>query len=384
MKNGHEHKHLEISRYLLSEIAAGKYGETNRLPSEAQLVKRFKVSRPTVARALRDLTAEGIIERRAGSGSYLRNKANAISATRQIGLLIPGLGTTEIFEIICGELANLGRGSEYTFLWGGSSHPRLDQDGSREHAREICEQFIERRVTGVFFAPFEHTAVKDEINRNICDRFSEACIPMVLLDRDLSPFPQRSHFDLIGLDNVAAGYMLAEHLIKLGCRRLCCLTRPLAAPTVERRYSGVREALARYKLDVFSDWLQIGNPLDEKFIRTLMAGNKWDAVICANDLTAAQLIRTLETCRFRVPKDIRVAGFDDAKYATLVSVPITTIQQPCKDIATLAFHTILSRIADPTLPARHIMLPPRLVVRESCGAYLIQKPKTANGQGPSR
>jgi DNA-binding LacI/PurR family transcriptional regulator len=370
LKKEREFKHLEISRFLLAEISAGKYGESDRLPSEAQLVKRFKVTRPTVARALRDLVADGIIERRAGSGSFVRNKTSAASSTRQIGLLIPGLGTTEIFEIICGELANLGRGSEYTFLWGGSMHPRADQDASREHAAEVCEQFIERRVTGVFFAPFELTVGKDEINRKIADRFSEACIPMVLLDRDLAPFPQSSHFDVIGLDNVAAGYMLAEHLIKLGCKRLAFLMRPLSAPTVERRYAGVREALARHKLEVFPDWLQVGSPQDEKFVCSLMAGRRWDAIICANDLTAAQLIRTLEVSRYRVPQDIRVVGFDDAKYATLVSVPLTTIQQPCKDIAAIAFHTMLSRMAEPTLPARNVLLPPRLVVRESCGAYL--------------
>ena len=110
------HKHLEISRYLLAEIAAGKYSTTGRLPSETHLVKQFKVSRPTVARALRDLTASGIIERRAGSGSFLKDKSGAQATTRQIGLLIPGLGTTEIFEIICGELASLARRSEYTLL----------------------------------------------------------------------------------------------------------------------------------------------------------------------------------------------------------------------------------------------------------------------------
>jgi LacI family transcriptional regulator len=369
MKDGH--KHLEISRHLLSEIAAGKY--TDRLPSEAQLVQRFQVSRPTVARALRDLVVAGVIERRAGSGSYVRDKSSAVPPTRQIGLLIPGLGTTEIFEIICGELANIGRGSEYTFLWGGSTHPRLDQDGSREHAREICEQFVERRVTGVFFAPFEHTVGKDEINRTISERFNEACIPIVLLDRDLASFPRHGHYDLVGLDNVAAGYMVAEHLIKLGCRRIAFFVRPLSAPTVERRFAGIREALARHKIELLPDCMQVGNPLDEKFVCSFMAGKKWDAVICANDLTAAQLIRTLEVARYHVPQDIRVVGFDDAKYATLVSVPLTTIQQPCKDMAAVAFQTMLSRIAEPTLPARNIMLPPRLVVRESCGAYLRQK-----------
>lgn len=377
MANEHGHKHLEISRHLLAEIAAGKYAATGRLPSESQLVKQFKVSRPTVARALRDLTISGVIERKAGSGSYLKDKSGANSTTRQIGLLIPGLGTTEIFEIICGELASLARRSEYTLLWGGSSHPRMDQDGSREHAREICEQFIERRVTGVFFAPFELTVGKDEINRDIANHFSDAGIPLVLLDRNLVPFPQGGHYDLVGLDNVAGGYLIAEHLIKLGCQRIAFVSRPLSAPTVERRMAGAREALEKREVELYPDWIQIGDPQDEKFVCSLMAGKRWDAFICANDLTAAQLIRTIEKNRFHVPRDVRVVGFDDAKYATLVSVPLTTIQQPCREIAIVAFEAMLGRIADPTLPPRNILLPPRLVVRESCGAYLPRKSKSS-------
>lgn len=372
-----DHKHSVISRFLLTEIAAGKYGALDRLPSEAQLVKQFSVSRPTVARALRDMISAGIIERRAGSGTYVRDKSKVQDTTHQIGLLIPGLGTTEIFEIICGELASLARSSEYTLIWGGATHSRTDQEGSREHAREICEQFIEKRVNGVFFAPFELIEGKDDVNREISERFSEAGIPVVLLDRDLTQFPQRSNFDLIGLDNVAAGFMLAEHLIKLGCQQIAFVMRPLSAPTVERRYAGVRDALARHKIDIQPDWIQPGDPLDSKFVSSLLSGNRWDAVICANDLTAAQFMRTAEKNRYRVPQDIRIVGFDDAKYASLVGVPLTTILQPCKDIAILAFETMLSRIAKPTLPPRYILLPPRLVVRESCGAYLSRVKKSS-------
>ena len=72
-----ETKHREISRQLLGEIASGKNGPDGRLPSEAQLVKRFQVSRPTVGRALRDLQAEGLIERRAGSGLVVRESCGA-------------------------------------------------------------------------------------------------------------------------------------------------------------------------------------------------------------------------------------------------------------------------------------------------------------------
>ena len=63
-------------------------------------------------------------------------------------------------------------------------------------------------------------------------------------------------------------------------------------------------------------------------------------------------------------------GFDDVRFATLLSVPLTTIQQPCRDIALTAFNAMRERIADPTLPSRSLLLAPKLIVRESCGAYL--------------
>src|SRR5437867_2356701 len=108
-----EPKHLLISQELMAEIAAGGYRPSGRLPSEAQLVKRFNVSRPTVARALRDLQDRGLIDRRVGSGTYVRQgpaaAGSAPDGRRELALMIPGLGTTEIFEEICGELAGLAR-----------------------------------------------------------------------------------------------------------------------------------------------------------------------------------------------------------------------------------------------------------------------------------
>jgi len=71
-----------------------------------------------------------------------------------------------------------------------------------------------------------------------------------------------------------------------------------------------------------------------------------------------------------VPRQIRVLSFDDVGFATLVSPALTTIHQPCRDIAVCAFQAMVERLNDPTLPARHITVAPRLVVRDSCGAYL--------------
>jgi len=363
-------KHHEISSYLQTEIAAGRYDEGARLPSENQLVEKFSVSRPTVARALRDLEAEGLIERRAGSGTFVRRNAQRNTGSRILGLLVPGLASTEIFQIICGEIASLARVNEYGLLWGGSTNPRVDTDASLKHAEELGKQFIERKISGVFFAPAELQPGQGEANSKLAESLREAGIPVVLIDRDLMDFPRRSDFDLVGIDNVTGGFMVAEHLIKLGCRKIRFVVRPLSAATVDARVAGIREALVRHRIEADPDWIRIGDPADLKFVRSLLAGRQADAFICANDDTAAVLLRAMESQGVRAPHDVRVVGFDDVKYATLVSVPLTTIHQPCRDIAVIAFRTMMERLAEPALPVRSIALTPRLVVRESCGAYL--------------
>lgn len=370
-------RYSEIAQTLREEVLTGRFGADGRMPSEAQLVKRFGVSRPTIARALRSLSGEGLIERRAGSGSFVKSgSSKAAARSNLLALLVPSLGNTEIFQLICGEIASLARVHNYGLVWGGSELPKLDPETSLRHSEELCRQFIERRVSGVFFAPHELVKDKEETNRALAVMLREAGIPVVLLDRDLTPFPGRSDFDLVGIDNLAGGYMLAEHLLKLGCTRIHFVSRPMSAPTVDARIAGVREALGRHGIVPERGWLHVGDLEDKKFVRGLTGPLRPDAYICANDHTAAMLMRELQKSNVRVPQDVRVLGFDDVKFATLVSPPLTTIQQPCREIALTAFRAMMDRHADPTLPACHLTLTPRLVIRDSCGAYL-QRPAKA-------
>jgi LacI family transcriptional regulator len=322
-----------------------------------------------------DLQNEGLVERRAGSGTYVRSSGSNTAAVlvRQLGFLIPRMSNTDVFEHICGELASLARAHDYSVLWGGSSSLKGDSNSSFDHAKELCQHFIERKVSGVFFTPYELVSGKHSTNLFLAEKLRKAGIPVVLLDRDLHPFPNRSPFDLVGIDHVVAGYLLAEHLIKLGCQRFYYVAAPLSAPTVDARVNGVREALLRHGLEIGPNWVYVGDLRDAKFVRSLTAAKQADAFICHNDHTAAVLLRSLETVGLNVPHDVRVVGFDDAQYATLVSPTLTTIQQPCREIALMTLRTMLERIADPAIPARNVTLTPRLVVRESCGAYLPKR-----------
>jgi len=375
-------KHRAITSQLATEILAGKYATSGRLPSEVQLVKRFKVARPTIGQALRGLQERGLIERRAGSGTYV-SAGTASAAPRstlpQIGMIVPSLRHTEIFESILGELAGLARGGDFDFWTGITASPMNEPQMTPAEAETLCERFIERGVRGVFFVPFEHQPDCEHANRRITERLRQAGIPVVLIDRDLGPFPKRSAYDLVGIDNFVGGYVLAEHLIKLGLERFAYVVRPLTAATVDARIAGARAALLAHGIEAPRRFVQSGDPADVKFVRSFTLPNQLDAVFCASDHIAAQLLQSLNRLRIRVPHNLRLVGFDNVPFSSLLTIPLTTMEQSCRDIAITAFNALCERMANPTLPPRTLMIAPRIVVRESCGAFLQSLP-----DGPAR
>jgi DNA-binding LacI/PurR family transcriptional regulator len=211
----------------------------------------------------------------------------------------------------------------------------------------------------------EHLADGDEANLSITHALDEAQIPVVLLDRDVAQFPLRSKYDVVGIDNIRAGYMLAEHLLLSGSRRVAFLARPYSAPTVEARIAGYQMAVRTHLGTGAEPLVKWGDPSDVAGVRDFLDRAKPDAMICANDYTAAQLLTTLNNLGIQVPSQVRVAGIDDVKYARLLRTPLTTIHQPCQDLGATALFAMLNRIANPTAPSRDFLVDFKLVVRKS-------------------
>lgn len=355
-------KHAQVFSALKQEIQSGAWKAGHRLPSEAELVQRFGHSRITVGRALRDLQAEGLIDRRVGSGSFVRGGRS--SRGLSFGLLIPDLGDTEIFEPICKGMMESSLAREHALLWGsGSGEGPGTSKGER--AWHLCRDYIDRRVSGVFFAPLEAVPNWEELNLRIAAAFDRARIPVVLLDRPLQRYPADSPYDLIGIDNRRAGFVITDHLLHRGCRRIAFVGPPNAASTVDAREAGYREALYASRAEFEPHLAARLDPEAEDQVRTLMKVRP-DGIVCANDGTAARLMHVLRRLEYRIPDDVRLVGIDDVEYAALLPVPLTTLRQPTRQIGDIALSLMLDRIARPTLPRRDTRLDCELIVRESC------------------
>jgi GntR family transcriptional regulator, arabinose operon transcriptional repressor len=360
-KGSGAHKYEQIYRALEADIQSGRWKDGDRLPSEAQLVRQFAASRITVGRAMRDLQRAGLVERRAGSGTYV-HQARAAGA---FGLLIPDLGETDIFEPICKGMMASPLARQHALVWGSVSEP----GGSKEErALDLSRQYIERKVSGVFFAPLEFAPSRDEVNERIAQALDAARIPVILLDRTVAPYPGRGHHDIVGIDNRRAGYVVTEHLLRLGARRISFVGAQHAAATVDAREAGYREALYSWEAPIDRALAHRLDPTDAASVSALMEGNRPEGIVCANDWTAARVMRTLLDLGYAVPRDVRLVGIDDLEFASLLPVPLTTLRQPTAQIGAAALAAMLDRISHPDFPTRDILLHGTLVVRKSCGA----------------
>ena len=364
----HLPKYRQILDDLRAAIDSGRLKPGDKLQTEAELGKVYQASRITVARAVNELMQQGLVSRRAGSGTHVLPKTEAQGHV--FGLLIPDLGRTEIFEPICQGMMRSPLAKTHSLLWGHAMGEAEQQD---REAEDLCQHYISQKVSGVFFAPLEYTSSREQVNRRIAAALEKAGIPIVLLDRCYAPYPCRSRHDLVGIDNRAVGYVLTQHLIRVGAKRPAFISLAHSAPTVTARIAGYREALYAHGISLKEDMVREGDTAEPNFVQRVLKELRPDAILCANDLLAGRLIATLTGLGIDVPHEMRVVGIDDVKYASLLPVPLTTQHQNCHDIGAVALATMLERVGNPSGPVRDVLLQTSTIVRTSCGAQLQQK-----------
>lgn len=358
--------HRAIYRDLVREITEGIYRPGDRLPSEAQLCERFGASRITVAKAIQALQRDGLVNRRPGSGTYVQEPK--VAERYQFGLLIPQLGSTEIFEPICQGIMRAPLAKSHVLLWGyAPGEGETDSDHTGRLAEQLCRQFIDQKVSGVFFAPLEFTVDREAANRRIVELLTRAQIPVVLLDRCLESYPKRSELDLVGIDNHRAGYSVTQHLWEQGCRRILFVARKRSASTIVERISGYQFALSDAQPGT-SGRVLLGEVTDEQFVRDMLEKEQPDGIVCGNDLTAARLMRALLDMGAAIPDKIKMAAFDDVSYSKFLPVPLTTVRQDCSEIGRAALSLMLERLREPNRPGWEVNVPYELIKRHSSGA----------------
>ncbi len=343
------------------EILNGKLPYGSLLPPEKQLAEEMQVSRPTIAKVYNALQSEGLVKKRPGSGTQIVFNKDKKRFT--FGLLLPGSGETEIFSIVNDQFLVLEKENNSTFLWDGTIANNAEM--RQNIVVKVCQSYIEKKVDGVFFSPLERTHHAHNLNETICKMFDVNHIPVILMDRDIAPFPSRSGYDIVGIDNFQAGYVITEHMIKEGCEIIYFFHRKDSASTVDSRAAGCRMACFDAGISFKNENIIIGEPSDADLVSKIRIISGKTGILCANDSTAAVLMSSLNNLGRIVQIDLLIAGFDDMKYAKVLQVPLTTYRQPLMDIVRNSFLMMLRRIANPNQVPVNLNLTGKMIIRES-------------------
>ncbi|MEU5258043.1 LacI family DNA-binding transcriptional regulator [Amycolatopsis sp. NPDC021455] len=192
--------------------------------------------------------------------------------------------------------------------------------------------------------------------------------PVVLVSRTA----RSSTVDTVNDDGEAGSALAVDHLVGLGHRRIAHLDGGGAAGAAQRR-RGFESAMRRHGLEpivVRSEHTDIGG---EKAVRELLAAYSRPelptGLVSGNDFNAVGAISALEEAGLRVPEDVSIVGYDNTSLAALRHLSLTTIDQPRKDMARLAFEALIQRVrGERTEPVRHL-LHPSLVVRATTAEF---------------
>jgi LacI family transcriptional regulator len=289
---------------------------------------------------------------------YQRNavaRSLTLRRSHTIGVVIPDLMHSFFVEIIAGiEPVASVRG--YGLLLCSSG-----EDPTKERAE--LEMLRSRQVDGIVLA-----SVHGSANEDLLRRLTGLGTTIVMIDRDDNP---RVECHRVLTDDERVGMLATTHLLELGRKAIAHIGGPNVVHA-KRREKGWREAHRARDISIAPEWFVDGGFMESDgygSMKRLLAGRpRIDAVFAVNDPAAIGAMKAIWEAGLKVPDDIAVFGAGDIAHGDLVRVPLTTVSWSRKDQGFSAAELLLNGLESGEKDApRRVVIPPRLVVRESSG-----------------
>lgn len=192
-------------------------------------------------------------------------------------------------------------------------------------------------------------------------------IPLILFDRGENDL----NVDYVGINDYDSSHVIVEHLISKGCKRIAHIGGYRRTRIFNNRIKGYIDAIIKNNLPI-DDSLIIESSLTledgrREMTHLLQLEDRPDAVYVASDYAALGALQVLNEQGIKVPEDIRLIGFGNEPFTSLVTPSISSIEQHSKDIGRIAAETFLKRVAEPKLKQtlNKIILDAELIIRDS-------------------
>lgn len=349
-------QYFQLQNWLIEQIEMGIFKAGDQIPTEQEFVRITGLCRMTVRQAIQNLVNLGYLTRRRRSGTFVLNRSTPSNSKTIIGIMIP--------DIRAGCMAVLARGAEDEAAQNKHNVILCNTDDLHIKALYHVDRLIENQVTGVVYVP---SADADAKNKAIIQKFQQHNIPVVMADRIVPGL----NVDYVTTDNEHGGYLMARHLIQRGHRRIAVLLNNLV-PSERHRLAGFKKAMLESRLPIDDSLIVTPSvPFSEstysKHAARLLANCRGDhlAIFAGHDLIAMLFYTLAREMKLSIPDDFSLAGYDDLAYLKNHPIRLTTIHQPIYEMGRESIRLMLSRINNPKIKSRHIVLTSYLIERNS-------------------
>jgi LacI family transcriptional regulator len=326
----------------------------------ADIARDLGITKVAVSKALRghsDISEATRlrVEQRARALGYLPNATWRTLRYRRshlIGIVVPSVIDSFFSEMLEGVSGVLDR-------TGYQAIVAVSSEQAEREVREI-DALMSRQVEGLIIASCQR---RDELG--MFERIRRRGLPFVAADRQI----EKLAGCFVGVDNLALGKLVTEHLIGCGRKRIAHLCGPNTSPGI-LRVRGYKAALAAAGLKIETGLVLGGGESREVVAPAtralLQRSDPPDAIFCYNDLTAVEALREIAAAGLRVPEDIALAGVGNNRYSDVLASPLTTVDQSTQLMGEQAAGLLLKWLNTGSTPEPgQIRLPVRLIVRES-------------------
>ena len=355
-------KYKEICLWVKRRLDSGELRPGDKVESEYRLCEQFKVSRQTVRHAIAVLEEEGIVKRYRGSGTYISEGQQAApqrEKTMQIAVMTTFV-QEYIFSAIIRELEAQFSGTEYSLQI-------FVTNNSVEKERLILKNILNKNTVDGLIAETTKSGLPNP-NLDIYRRIMEQGVPVLFIN---SYYP-RLDAPHVSLDDKMAGKLVTNYLLQCGHRNIAAVFKGDDGQG-HQRYAGYLEALMESNVKINDRWVVW---VDTDMVTDLLSdtgqGAGWlcrrlkgcTACVCYNDEVASKLLAVCKENEISVPDDLSLISIDNSDLASYSEVPLTSANNPIRDMARIAALQMLDMIGGDKKP-ESTELEAQIVVRDS-------------------
>lgn len=348
------YKYAQLEDYLKSRILSDGLKSGDKIDSEADLTRKFGISRQTVRAAIADLVKSGYLYTVHGKGTFVRGAAAQKERSYILGLAPQYFKVYNIFPRIMDGINEQIKGEGYNLILAETQNTFAGE-------RSCLQNFLNRDLDGLIMEPCK--TMLPNPNLDLYEEFRRRGLPVLFFNG----FRSELDCSYVVADDEGGGYACTKYLLDKGHRKLCAFFK-FDDQQGHNRFKGMARALMERGLlpsERHISWFSTEDyPLfweeeereENRFVGQMLEFAKdCTAVIAYNDFIAVKILKILKKHGIRVPEDISLVSFDDTDITAPFGIGITSVEHPGYAMGRELGKGILELLQNPGQSVRQVL-----------------------------